>query len=288
MSQFRDVILDGANPGGNLGAGFAANINATQIVPKGKYLDYLLIGLKGTVSTAAVTLEAFTGVLSQFTFKAGQETRIQLSMHDLIALMAAVYKQLPFAWENTDNTGSDFILGLKVPIWETIDPNTAYTYSAQYTAVTNITSPVLSITAVYEDSAPSGQTPIIAVPVNYTTAGATGSTSINARLTNLGSVKGLLVFNTTAPIDGADLYDIQRIQLVESGKQTSLLTAACQDPLHGVSQYVSLLPFGEVLQPYQYYDFSPSPLDAKAGYVEFIVDVETVSEATRLIAIITK
>ncbi|MBU6430904.1 MAG: hypothetical protein KGJ58_01670 [Patescibacteria group bacterium] len=285
--QYRDVIIDGANPGGNLGAAFSANIGSTQLSPKGKFLDHLIIGLKGTVGTAPVVLENALGALSQFTFKAGQETRIQLSARDLVALMAAFYKQLPFAWENTDSTGSTFILGIKVPIQETIDPTISYTYSANYTAVTNFSSVLLSLTTVYNSDA-KGKSPIIAVPISYTTPGATGATAINARLTNLGMLQGLLVFNTTNPSDGADLYDIQRIQLVENGKQTSLLTAANPDPLHGLNTYSTLQPIGEVLMPYLYYDFSEEPFDVKTNFMEFIVDVETVSEATRLIPIITK
>ena len=285
--MFRDVILDGTNPGGNLGASFSANIGSTQIIPKGKYLDHIVIGLKGAVSTAPVTIKTALAALSQFTFKAGQETRIQLSGNDILALMAAFYKELPFGWENTDNTGSTFVLGLKVPIQETIDPNTAYTYSANYTAQTNFASVVMSITALYQDDA-KGRTPVIAVPINYTTAGSTGATAVGARTTNLGNMIGLLVYNTTAPSDGADLYDVQRIQLVENGKQTSVLNPANQSPLTGAPLYSNLSPFGKALQNYQYWSFMDAPIDVKAGYVEYQVDVETTSEATRIIPIITK
>lgn len=285
---YRDVLLDGTNPGGNLGQAFSANINATQIAPKGNFLDHLILGIKGTVGTAPVVVENAVGALSQFTFKAGQETRIQLSGRDLIALMAAYYNELPsLVWENTDNTGSTFVFGIKIPIQETIDKSIAYTYSANYTAVTNFSSVLLSLTAVYLNDS-KGRAPVIAVPVPYTTPGSTGSTSVGARLTNLGMMKGLLVFNTTAPSDGADLYDIQRIQLVESGKQTSLLIAANADPLAGIHTYQTLQPIGEVLQPYLYYSFKDEPIDVKTAYLEFIADVETVSEATRLIPIIEK
>ena len=285
--MFRDVVLGGANPGNTLGQSFAANINATQLTPKGKYLDYLLIGLKGAVSTAPVTIATALSAISQFTFKAGQETRIQLNGRDLLALMAAFYKQMPFAWQNTDNTGSTFVLGIKVPIQEVIDSNVAYTYSFNYTAQTNFASAVLTMTAVYKDS-DGGKKPIIAVPVAYTTPGATGSTSVNARVTNLGKMAGLLIFNTTAPSDAGDIYDIQRVQVVENGKQTSLLDTASPDPLHAIAGYADSSRFGVALQPYAYWEFNDEPLNVKDGYVEFIVDVETVSEATRLIPIIVK
>lgn len=286
--MYRDQLLDGANPGGNLGQAFSANIQATQIAPKGAFLDHLILSIKGAVATAPVTVESALGVVSQFTFKAGQETRIQLSASDLVALMAAYYNQLPgLVWENTDNTGSTFVMGIKIPIQETIDRTIAYTYSINYTTVTNYTSVVLAMTAVYLNDS-KGRVPVIAVPIPYTTPAATGSTSVGARLTNLGSMKGVLVFNTTAPTDAGDLFDIQRIQLVESGKQTSLLVAANADPLHGVNQYSTLLPLGEVLRPYSYFDFRDEPIDVKTAYLEFIADVETASEATRIIPIIEK
>lgn len=285
--MFRDVILDGANPGGNLGQSFAANINSTQLAPKGKFLDYLIIGLKGAVSIAPVTVTTALAAISQFTFKAGQETRIQLNGRDLVALMSAFYKTLPLAWQNTDNTGTTYVLGIKVPIQETIDNNISYTYSFNYTAQTNFATPVLSMTAVYKES-DGGKKPILAVPVAYTTPAATGTTSVNSRLTNLGNMAGLLIFNTTAPTDAGDVYDIQRVQLVENGKQTSLLTGANVDPLPGIHGYADATKFGNVLQPYQYFDFSDEQVNVKDGYVEFIVDVETVSEATRLIPIIVK
>ncbi|MDE1925359.1 MAG: hypothetical protein KGH79_04255 [Patescibacteria group bacterium] len=285
---YRDVLLDGANPGGNLGQAFSANIQSTQIAPKGNFLDHLIISIKGTVGTAPVTVETALAALSQFTFKAGQETRIQLNGRDLVALCAAYYGQLPgMVWENTDNTGSTFVMSIKVPIQETIDKSLAYTYSMNYTAQTNFSSVLVAMTAVYLNDA-KGRVPVIAVPIPYTTPGSTGSTSVGARLTNLGNLIGVLVFNTTTPSDGADLFDIQRLQLVESGKQTSLLLAANSDPLIGISQYQTLQPLGEALALYSYWSFKDEPIDVKAAYLEFIADVETASEATRIIPIIEK
>lgn len=285
--SYRQVLQDGTNPGGNLGVAFAANINATQIVPQGAFLDHLILGLQGTVGTAPVTLKTALLSISQFTLKAGQETRLQLSGQDLLALAMAVYGKKPFAWQNTDNTGNTFILGLKIPVFEKIDPTISYTYSFTYAAQTNFTSPTLALTAVYLNNAPS-KSPIIAVPIPFTTPGATGTTSIGSRLTNLGQLAGLLLFQTTAPADGAVLYDIQRVQIVESGKQTSLLHTACPDILPGISDFVDGGNFGKALQSYSYWDFSDEPFDVKTAYLEFIADIEVISEATRLIPIIYK
>lgn len=283
----RDVLLDGVNPGGNLGAAFTANINATQINPKGAYLDHLIIGIQGTVGTAPVTLKTALAALSQFTFKAGQETRIQLSGVDLVALMAAFYKQLPFAWQNTDNTGNTFALGIKVPIQETIQSGTSYTYSASYAAQTNLTAVTLSITAVYLNTAPAAKA-IVCVPIPFTTPAATGSTGLGTTITSLGNLIGVLLYNTTAPSDGTLLYDIQRLQMVESGVQTSLLLASNPDPLPGIAGYVDSTNYGKTLQNYAYWDFSAEPYDVNTKYMQFLADVEIVSETTRLLPIVQK
>ncbi|MGH7175352.1 MAG: hypothetical protein ACREGR_03270 [Minisyncoccia bacterium] len=285
--MYIDTLQDGTNPGGNLGVAFAANIGSTQIVPKGAYLDHLKIGISGTVGTAPVTIATALSALSQFVFKAGQETRIQLSGVDLLALHAATYGKLPLAWQNTDNTGSTFILGIKVPIWEKIDSTLTYTYSATYAAQTNFSAVKLAVSAVYLNTAPA-TSPMVAVATPFTTPGASGSTAMGVTLQNLGKLNGLLVFNTTAPSDGAALYDIQRITLVESGKQTSVLLAATPEPLLGIAGYNSGDNYGKTLQPYSFFDFSAEPFDVNTAFMQFIADVEVTSEATHLIPIITK
>lgn len=285
--MYFDTLQDGTNPGANLGAAFAANIGATQIVPKGAFLDHLKIGLSGAVATAPVTISTLLLALSQFTFKAGQETRIQLSGLDLLALHAATYEDLPFAWQNTDNTGFTFVLGLKVPIYEKIDSTLTYTYAANYTAQTNLTSVQLTVQAVYLNT-PKQNAPIIAVPVPFTTPGSTGSTAVGATLQNLGKMIGLLLYNTTAPSDAAVKYDIQRLTLVEGGKQTSVLLPASAEPLTGIQGYQISDNYGKALQPYAYWNFEDEPYDVNSSFMQFVADVETTAEATRLIPIIQK
>lgn len=285
--MIRDVLLDGTNPGGNLGAAFTANINATQINPKGAYLDHFILGINGTVGTAPVTIKTALAALSQLTIKAGQETRIQLSGVDLVALMAAFYHEQPFGWQNTDNTGTTFALGIKIPFQETIQSGVSYTYSATYAAQTNYTAVTLSLTAVYLNTAPAAKA-IVVVPIPFTTPGATGATAVGTTLTSLGNLLGLLMFNTTAPSDGANLYDIQRLQMIENGVQTSLLLTSNPDILPGIAGYADGTNFGKTLQNYVFWDFSPEPYDVMSKIMQFNADVETISETTRLIPIIQK
>lgn len=285
--MFIDTLFDAAAPSAEPGAAFTANQGPNVMPPRGTFLDHFKISLFGDVASAPVTLEGAVGALSQFTFKAGQETRIQLSMQDMLAVMAAFYKQLPKVWENTDSTGTTYLLGVKIPVHETIDRNTTYSWSANYTAVSNFSVVKLVIEAIYLDAA-SSEKPKIIVPISWTTPGATGMSAINARLQNLGNMIGLLLFNTTVLSDGLDVMEIQRLQLVESGKQTSQLNVANAQNLLGQSDYEALGPIGETLQNYAFWDFSQEPFNVKDKYLEFIADVEATSGATRLIPIIAK
>lgn len=285
--MFVDVLRDGTDPGATLGAAFTASMIETQIPPKGKFLDHFLLSINGTVSTAAVALETFVGLLNPFVFKAGQETRIQLRARDLIALMAFFYNRVPRCWENTDNTGSDFVLGIKIPIQETIDAGQTYTYSATRVAQTNISVETLALSAVYYEEA-AGKKPIIAVELPYTTAGAAGYTNIGVELPPLGKLIGLLIFNTTIPADGTFLHSIQRIQMLESGQATSKFLASVHDSLAAAVGLASNPPLADVLNNYTMVDLRESPVDLKEKRITFSVDVEATSEATRFIAVIEK
>ncbi len=286
MAKFIQTLFDAAAPAGEIGAAFTANQGPNVIPPNGAYLDHLLISITGDIATAAVPVETFMGVLSQFTLKAGQETRIQLNGNDLIALMAAYYNELPESGPDS-GTGNDWVFGIKVPVQEAISQGTTYTWSATYVAQTNCTVVKMCVQAVYEDNA-NGRRPIIAVPISFTTPGATGMTSINARLQNLGDLVGLLVQQTTVFGNASDVWDIQRIQLVENGKQTSLLSMANGTKLLGQSSFGIANPLSELLAVYSFFPFNESPLNVSDGYVEFIADVETVSEAVRFIPIVLK
>ncbi len=287
MSKFFDTLFDASAPSAEIGQTFTASQGPNVMPQRGKFLDHFKMSVFGDVATAPVTIETVAAVLSQFTFKAGQETRIQLSLADMIAVMATYYQELPAIWENTDSTGTSYILGVKVPVHETMDSNTTYTWSATFATQTNFTVTKLCIEAVYL-STPSAEHPKILVPLSWTTPGSTGMSAINARLQNQGSLIGLLLFTTTRLSDGLDVMDIQRIQLVESGKQTSMLNVANAKGFVGASEYGALDPLGEILIDYAYWTFADDPIDVKTGYLEFIADVEATSGATRLIPIIAK
>lgn len=287
MATFYDVLADGADPGANLGRAFTASITETSIPVKGEYMDHMLMGVRGAVSTAAVAIETFVGLVTPFTFKVGQETRIQLRLRDIIALQAWYYGDTPLMWENTDNTGQDFILGIKIPIQETMNKEQTYTWSATRVAQTNIASEELALQAVY-NSNPKAKKPIVAVELPYTTAAATGYTQLGVQIPPLGKIIGLMVFNTTFPTDSASAFSVQRVQILEDGSATSKLLGSTSGYINASPSDGTLSPINDLLSPYQVWNFRDDPIDAVGKAVTFAVDVQATSSATRFIAIMEK
>lgn len=281
------MLRDGADPGATMGAVFTGSLVESALNPKGKYLDHFLLTLNGTVTTAAVAIETFAGLLNPFILKVGSETRIQLRANDLIALMVFFYNKTPQIWENTDATGSDFIQGIKIPIQETIDNEQSYTYAATRVAQTNITVETLALAAVYMDDA-KGRKPIVAVELPYTTAAAAGYTQLGVELPPIGKLIGLIVNQTIGPADGLFISSIQRFQMQENGVNTSKFSASVGATMGCGIFDGTLSPIADLLKYYNVYDFRDEPIDLKTKKVTFSVDVEDVSDATRFIAVIEK
>ncbi len=287
MSFFDELIYQGADPGANLGGAFTASLNERELVTKGAYLHEFTLGLKCDTATAAVTMPTFAALLNPFIFKVGQETRIQLRLRDLIALNMFLTGSVPLFWA-ADTTNDDAkIMGVKIPIWEKIDPSKSYAWSTTRVAQTNCSGEVLELAARWSDKVlmPS---PLYAVEQPFTTAAATGRTNLNIQLPKLGDLIGLLVFQTTAPTNVADAADVQRLQLYINGARSSQYNVGTQGFAKGFNQENQALLMQDLYNQYMFIDLREDPIDAKANNIEIEVDVETVSEAVRIIPLILK
>lgn len=282
-----DQIYDAAESGATPGRVFTASINDEQIVPKGAFLDHFLMGLKGAVATAAVAIETFAGLLSTYTFKSGAETRIQLSGRQLVALMAFFYNQLPLIWENTDATGNDFILGIKVPIQETITSERPLSHSATRTPQTNISTETLAIYGAYLSDA-KGKKPIHAVAIPYTTAAAAGLTNLGVKLPSIGKLIGLIIQQSTVFADGVITQSINHVQIIEDGLVSNYLPAAGGCNLGPVRTVGILDPMDDLLKVFSAWDFREEPIDLKGKTIELKVDVQETSVATSIIPVIER
>lgn len=285
--MYYDVLRDGADPGGNLGATFTASLAEANVNPKGKFLDSIFLGFNATGATAAVVMETFVGLLNPFTFKAGQETRIQLRARDLIALMSFYYGRGPNMFEETTATGYNRVMGIRIPIQEVIDPSLTYTYAATRVSQTNQSAEVLALAAKYLDDS-KGRKPIIAVELPYTTSGSTGYTAIGVNLPPVGNLIGLLIFQTTVPTNTTILYDVQRIQMYIDGRLGPKMPAFIMNEWPSGVLEGATSPLQRILNNYSIVDFRDEPFDAKAHLITFQVDVEVASEATRFIGIFEK
>lgn len=284
---YDELVYQGADPGGNLGGVFSASLAERELVPKGKYLHEFTIGLKGDTSVAAVLMSTFLGLLNPFIFKVGQETRIQLRGRDLLALNMFLYGSVPLFW-SADTVNDDAkVLGLKVPIWETIKSDFSYSWGATRVAQTNVSGEVLELSARWSDKVLQPD-PIFAIEQPFTTAAATGRTNLGIQLPKLGDLIGLILFQTTGLTNTTDAADVQRLQLYINGVRSSQYNMGTSGFVKGFNQENQSLLMQDAFAPYSFIDLREDPIDTKSQNVEVEIDVEVPSESVRLIPIILK
>lgn len=287
MALYDELVLQGADPGGNLGTAFTASIPERELVPKNTYLHEFIIGLKHDNAVAANTAEDSLNILQPFVFKVGQETRIQLRGRDLVALQAFMYGEMPRIYEADAATDDFKVLGIRVPIYEKIDANQAYAISATRVALTNASGEVLELAARWSDKVLRDK-PIYAVEQPFTSAAATGRTNLNIQLPKLGNLVGLILFNTNNPTNTADASSVQRIQLYLDGVRGPQYNVGTRGYVPNMVVGAQDSPPFDILSNYSFVDLREDPIDAKGQNIEIEVDVEDASDAVRLIPIIEK
>ncbi|HRY62688.1 MAG TPA: hypothetical protein P5056_02885 [Candidatus Paceibacterota bacterium] len=278
-------IYDGTDPGATPGRVFTASIGQETIVQEGKFLDYLMFGLKGAVSTAAVAIEDFAGVLSEYTLRVGADTRILLNLRQMVALMAFYYGELPFIWENTDNTGNDFIGGVKLPLNLAVDANKPINHAATKTAVANVGTETLGISGYFSDAG-NGKKPIHAVAISKTTAAATGYDLADVTLPPIGKLKGVILQHANTFADGNIDISVQRLRLLVNGQISSQFNSLTDsEGIPGIFNGVED-PITDMLKVFSFFRLPGDGIDLKANEVKFQLDVEDASDAVAIIPVI--
>ncbi len=284
---YSEVIYQGADPGGNMGGAFTASLAERELITKAAYLHSFYIGLKADTATAAVTAVTALGILNPFVFKVGQETRIQLRGLDLVALDLFLHGSIAMGF-NADTTNDDFkIRGIRVPVYEKIDPKQTYSWSATYATQTNVSGEVLELAADWSDKVLSPN-PLIAVEQPFTTAAATGRTNLSIVLPRMGDLIGLILFNTNNPTNVADASSVQRLQLYMNGNRGSQYNIGTRGWVKGFAMQNQALLNIPVLDQYSFIDLRDDPIDAKANEIGIEVDVEDASDACRIIPVMLK
>jgi len=276
---------DGTRPGATPGRVFTSSISQETIQGSGAELSYLKLGLKGAITTASVALEAFAGVLSEYTFKVKGEERIVLDGGDLVALMAFYYGEVPRFGENTDNTGTNYLGGVKIPIYEKFSADKPFTHEATRTAVTNVGTETLGVSS-YWDTNEAERKPIHAVKITHTTAGSAGYETLGFRIVPKGNMIGLIIGQPNGFDDGNIDISVQRVNLLVDGEVMHELNSLTDAVALAEVDYVTPGPIADLLRPYTVFDFRKSGVDVKGKEVTIQLDVQDASDAIDIIPVI--
>ncbi len=278
-------IWDAADGSATPGRVFTASLPQEKIPNDGDQLDYLTMGLKGAVSTAAVVIEDFADLLTPFTFRFGADNRIILNGEELAALMAFYYGEAPTIGENTDATGNDFIGGLKIPVNQKTDPTKDFLVQADRSAVTNIGTETIALTG-YWDTGVTDKKAIHCVRIAHTTAGSAGLETLGFRIVPEGKLIGLMVKVPNGFADGNIDTSIQRIKILADGRKVVDFNDLADHKAIAELDYVTPTPLSDLLRQTRTFDLRPAGLNAKAQELTLQLDVQDVSDAIVIMPII--
>ena len=280
-------VRDGTDPGATLGEVFTASLGLQEIVREGAFLDYLMLGMNGAIATAAVVIETFADLLSEFSLRLGADFRIVGDMNDLCALMGAYYKELPVLGENSDGTGNDFIGGMKVPVQAPIPEGMRIYNAATRTAQTNVATEVLGISSHWGDDA-AGKKPVHAVVITHTSAAATGYEIVGKILPQIGRLVKLLV----AVVGANDLADgnvdtsVQRIRVSSDKEVLSQWNVLTDGRTVAEVNLVAQSIYADLLGRYKVFEVPAPGISLKEQALSLSIDVQDVSDALRIIPVI--
>lgn len=271
-------VWDAADGSATPGRVFTASISQESIPADGDQLDFLKIGLKGAVATAAVVIEDFADLLAPLTLRYGAENRIVLNGEELVALMMFYYGQPPAIGENTDATGNDFLGGIKVPVYEKTDPSKQFLLQADRAAVTNISTETIGVSA-YWDTGEENRKPIHCVRIAHTTAGSAGLETLGFRIVPEGKLIGLMVKIPNGFADGNIDTSVQRLKILAKGKKIAEFNDLADHQNTYSLDYVTPSPLHDLLRQTRVFDLRPAGLDAKTEELTLQLDVQDVSDA---------
>ena len=277
-------VEDAADGSATPGAVFTASINQKAIPNLGTTLNYLKLGFKGAVSTAAVVIELFALLVQPFTFRKGADNRIILNGDELVALSAYIYGERAAIGENTDATGADFLGNIKIPVNDKFDNNAQFLYQLDRVAATNIATETISLTA-YADVEASDAKPIHAVRIAHTTAGTAGIEQFQPRIPSVGILKAIMVRVPSGFADGNIDTSVQRLKLLSNGQEIASWNDLGDAKTLADLDYVTPTPYADLLRPFRVFELGDG-IDAKANELALAFDVQDVSDAIVVIPIL--
>lgn len=278
-------IWDAADGSATPGRVFTASI-AQEVVPAlGQRLDYIKLGVKGAVSTAAVAIETFAGLIAPFTLRKGAANRIVLNLDELCALSTFVFGNRVAIGENTDNTGNDYLGNIMVPVFDTVDPANQFLVQADRVAVTNIATETVSLTGYFDTGAANAK-PIHAVRIAHTTAGTAGIEQFQPRIPAVGTLKGVIIKVPNGFADGNIDTSIQRLKVYDDTQIVAEFNDLGDAETLGDIDYVTPSPYGDLMRQFRVFRFGDTGIDATKGTLSLAFDVQDVSDSIVVIPVL--
>jgi len=278
-------VWDAADGSATPGRVFTASI-AQEFVPNGgDELSYFKMGVKGAVSTSAVVIETFAGLVAPFTLRFGGDNRLVLNLDELCALMAFYYHEIPAVGENTDGTGNDFIGGLKIPVYLKAEAGKQFLVQADRTAQTNIGTETVDLYG-YWDAGEPNRKPVHAVRIAHTTSGSAGLETLGSQIVPEGNLIGLIISEPNGFADGNIDTSVQRVKILANGKKVAEFNDLGDVTPTEVLDYVAPLPIADLLRPFRRLDLRDAGIDAKGQVLTLQLDVQDVSDACVIIPVL--
>lgn len=277
-------VEDAADGSATPGAVFTASINQKAIPTLGTKLNYLKLGLKGAVSTAAVAIETFAALLQPFTLRKGADNRIILNGDELAALSVLLYGNMIAVGENTDATGTDFLGNIMIPVNDNFDQNAQFLYQLDRVGQTNIATETISLTA-YADVEGGDAKPIHAVRIAHTTAGTAGIEQFQPRIPSVGILKHIIVKVPNGFTDANIDTSVQRLKLLSGGQEIASFNDLGDATSLANIDYVTPSPIADLMRQFRVFSFGDG-IDAKANELALAFDVQDVSDAIVVIPVL--
>lgn len=278
-------VWDAADGSATPGRVFTASI-AQEVIPAlGERLEYLKLGVKGAVSTAAVAIETFAGLIAPFTLRKGASNRIVLNLDELVALSTLIFGTPVAIGENTDNTGNNFLGDVRIPVFDTFEADRQFLVQADRVAQTNIATETVALSA-YADSGFGDRKPIHAVRIAATTAGAAGIEQFQPKIPAIGTLKALMFKVPNGFADGNIDTTLQRVKVYKGTQLVAEFNDLADAETLCEIDYVTPTPRADLLRQFRVFKLGENGIDTREGDVSLAWDVQDVSDNIVVIPVI--
>lgn len=278
-------VWDAADGSATPGRVFTGSIQQEVVPALGQQLDYMKLGVKGAISTAAVAIETFAGLINPFTLRKGAATRLVLALDELCALSVVEFGNRIAIGENTDNTGNNFLGDIRIPVYDKVDASNQFLVQADRVAQTNVATETVSLTG-YFDTGVANKKPIHAVRVPHTTVGTAGVEQYGPKVPAVGTMRKIIIKVPNGFADGNIDTSVQRLRVFDDTSLIAEFNDLGDAVTLGDIDYVTPSPYADLMRQFRVFDFGETGIDTKKGTISLAFDVQDVSDSIVVIPVI--